>query len=52
MIFYSLRGQLFQDYVTTNKRDRYSLMCSIESHESKHKLVNDEASSGGGLSLT
>ena len=38
---------LFEDYVTTAKCDRYNLMCSIYAYERNHKLVNEEASSGG-----
>ena len=44
-------GSLFEDYITTTKRDRYNLMCSIESHERNHKLINDKEISGGGRPL-
>ena len=44
-----LHGSLFEDYVTTDRRDRYNLMCSIEAHKRDHKTINDDASSGGGI---
>ena len=46
-----LHDSLFEDYVTTDRRDRYNLMCSIEAHERDHKTINDDASSGGGMPL-
>ena len=33
-------GLSFEGYVTTSIRDRYNLMCSIESHESEQKTIN------------
>ena len=46
-----LNGSLLEDYFKTAKRGRYNLMCSIEAHERNHKLVNYDASSGGGIPL-
>ena len=43
---------VFEYYVTTARRDRYNLMCSIETHEKNHKCVYDEASSDGGRPLS
>ena len=51
MICSRWHGSLFEDYVTTSKRDIYNLMCPIEDHEIKQKSVNDEASSGGDIPL-
>ena len=41
----------FEDYVTTSRRDRYNLMCSIEVHGRAHPTINDDTSSGGGIPL-
>ena len=52
-----LHGLVFEDYFKTDKRDKYNIMCSIEAHEKKQKLVNenkpvnDETSSGGARTL-
>ena len=42
---------LFGDYVTTDRRDQYSLMCLIEADKIDHKSINDDASSDGGRPL-
>ena len=42
----------FEYYVTTGKRDRYNIMCSIEDHDIDFPTVNDDAISGGGRPLT
>ena len=52
-----LHGSLFENYLTTKKRDKYNLMCSNESHaknlksRNEHKPVNDDSSSGGTIPL-
>ena len=46
-----LHDSLFEDYVTTNRKDRYNLFCSIEAHERYHKTINYDASSGGGIPI-
>ena len=51
MIFLRLNGSLFEDSVTTEKCDRYNIICSIDDCERNHKSVNDEACSGGGRPL-
>ena len=52
MVCSQWHGSLFEDYVTTSKRDRYNIIFPIEAHERNQKSVNDEASSGGGRPLT
>ena len=42
-----LYGSLFEDYVTTTRRYRYNLMCSIEAHKRYQKSINDDKSSDG-----
>ena len=41
-----------EDYVPTAQCYQYNIICSLESHERNHKPVNDEASSGGGRTLS
>ena len=41
----------FEDCVTTSRRDRYNLMCPIESHDIEHPTLRYYTSSGGGISL-
>ena len=46
-----LHGLLLGYYFITAKRDRYNAMCSIKDHKIKNKYENDEASTGGGITL-
>ena len=43
---------LFKAYVPTSIHGIYNIMCSIEAHKRKHKLVNDEEISGGDRTLS
>ena len=41
----------FDDYFTTPQKDRYNLMCSIETYEKLHPTYNGDANSGGNRPL-
>ena len=49
--FSKLHGSYFEDYVKTAIKDRYNLMCSIESHVRMNATGNYYASSDDGRSL-
>ena len=46
-----MHGSYFEDYVTTAIKDRYNLICSIESHVRMNPTGNYYASSGDGRPL-
>ena len=44
-------GFLFDEYVTTYRRDRYNLMCLIDAHKIYYKSIKYKAGSGGVIPL-
>ena len=52
MICSRLHGLLYEYYVTTAIRERYSIMRSIEDHNKEKPTINYDTSSGGDIPLT
>ena len=52
MICLRLNCSLFEDYVTTDKRERYNIMCLIHAYERKPNIVNEYASIAGGRTMS
>ena len=51
MISSWFHGLLFEDYVTTAKLYRNNIMCSIDTYEWNHNIINDETIGGSVIPL-
>ena len=47
-----LNGQIFEDYLKTGQKDRYELTCYVDSYGKEHVSNPDDASSGGGITMS